>query len=101
MDFAIGLLLILALAWLVCGGGIQSGAGRRPADARAIAALTQRARELFDQNPMPSHRVFVEKMGGVCRTVGVSTVAAFYGLRAMAIHGGITRERVNLLLADG
>jgi len=97
MGFAVGLLflLLLALVWLL---GIQSGEaleGRNGAGRR----LTQLGLELFEEDPRPTHGAFVEKMGGACRAAGVSTVAAFYGMRAMAAHGGITRERVALLLA--
>ena len=105
MDFAVCLLAILAVVWLLGRGGVQfrgnSPRSADPSEGRDAAArqLTLLGRDLFERSPQVSHLAFAEKMGDACRTAGVSTVAAFYGMRAMAFRGGITRERVALLLA--
>ncbi len=97
MDFALALLLILVLIWL---WGIQRGEALATQNDSA-QQLTRLGLELFGADPRPSHHAFVKKMGGACTAARVSTVAAFYGMRAMVAHGGITRERVAELLARG
>lgn len=85
---------IVGAALLLWFCAIQSG---EKDDAFATQRLAEIGRSMFDGRSQPSFRDFARAAETACRSAGVGPVAAYYGMRMMAAHGGVTPARVAIL----
>lgn len=89
---AIWIVGVILLLWIF---SIQSG---KKDDAFGVQRLTSIGRSVFASGTQPTFQEFDRAAGVACRSAGVSPVAAYYGMRMMVAHGGITADRVAILL---